>query len=440
MTLNLARRLVSIASKISPSNTIIRLTAVFMLLFTLAFVAQANDNLERQTLELPKLTGDTQHTLIETQQTNELIKREFTIGRNQTLSHALDGVNNSSGLAFQIARLENAHHLTQLRVGEKLDIWTDKDNNLKRIDLQKTRLTSHHLTYENDQLHITSYQKPVETRIKIVSTTIDNSLYLAGKSIALSSRTIMNLADIFAWEVDYIRELRPGNELKLVYEQRFLNNEYLDDGKIIAAELTIGQRPRTVRAIRYEHQGELVGYFDENGDNLRKAFMRNPINYTRISSRFQKNRYHPVLQELRDHKGVDYAAPTGTPIYAAGDGTIKFRGWGNGYGNYIIIQHAGRYETVYGHMSRFGTFRKGQTVKQGEVIGYVGMTGLATGPHLHYEFRIDGVHHDPLTVKFPNAQPIQTEYRDDFLRHANLMVAQLDSNSIEKTKLAMKFE
>ncbi|WP_052501418.1 peptidoglycan DD-metalloendopeptidase family protein [Thiomicrospira microaerophila] len=403
-------------------------------------VTYANADMERLSLSLPTSAMNVAKETDSPHNTNTLTKRQFTIGRNQTLSHAIDGVNNAPGMAFQIARLENAAFFTQLRVGDTLDIWTDADNNLQRIDLQKTRLLSYHLTRENDTFTISSQEKPVETRIQIIQATIDDSLYLSAKAAGLSSRTIMNLADIFAWEIDYIRELRTGNELKLIYEQRFLNNEYLEDGKIIAAEMTVGQRPRTVRAIRYENQGELIGYFDENGDNLRKAFMRNPINYTRISSRFQKGRYHPVLQEIRDHKGVDYAAPTGTPIYAAGDGTIKFRGWGNGYGNYIIIQHAGRYETVYGHMSRFGKFRQGQTVKQGEVIGYVGMTGLATGPHLHYEFRIDGVHHDPLTVKFPNAEPIQADLRDDFLQHASLMVAQFERNSDDTTKLAMRFE
>lgn len=411
---------------------------VFGLFFSLN--SQATNQLERQSLDLPELDVPSHQTDQATNPSSTLTKRSFTIGRNQTLSHAINGVNSAPALVFQIGRLENAAFFTQLRVGDTLKIWTDERNELQRIDLQKTRLLSYHLTRDNDQLQISSHTKPVETRVKIVTATIDDSLYLAGKAAGLNSRTIMNLADIFAWEVDYIRELRPGNELKLIFEQRFLNNEYLDDGKIIAAELTIGQRTRTVRAIRYEQNGELVGYFDENGDNLRKAFMRNPINFTRISSRFQKNRLHPVLNTVRDHKGVDYAAPTGTPIYAAGDGTVKFRGWGNGYGNYIIIQHAGRYETVYGHMSRFGKFRNGQTVKQGEVIGYVGMTGLATGPHLHYEFRIGGVHHDPLTVKFPNAEPINAKLRDDFLNYASLMISQLERSEQDPTQLAFKFE
>jgi murein DD-endopeptidase MepM/ murein hydrolase activator NlpD len=406
----------------------------------LSFQSQASNQLERQSLELPALNLQDTASKNTSLPSQTLAKRSFTIGRNQTLSHAIDGINNAPALVFQIAKLENAAYFTRLAVGDTLDIWTDENNNLQRIDLQKTRLVSYHLKRIDGQLQISSQEKPVETRVKIVSATIDDSLYLAGKAAGLSSRTIMNLADIFAWEVDYIRELRPGNELKLIFEQRFLNNEYLDDGKILAAEMTIGQRPRTVRAIRYEQNGELVGYFDEEGNNMRKAFMRNPINYTRISSRFQKNRFHPVLKERRDHKGVDYAAPTGTPIYAAGDGTITLRGWGNGYGNYIIIKHAGRYETVYGHMSKFGKFRKGQTVKQGDVIGYVGSTGMSTGPHLHYEFRIGGVHHDPLTVKFPNAEPIQAELRDDYLNYASLMISQLERNEQDPTQLAFKFE
>lgn len=421
-------------------NTIVILSSLLLLLSSPLAKAKPEDSLERHALDLPPLANQNPDITQPSKAPLELQRREFTIGRNQSLSHALSGIDKAPQLTYQISRLENAQHFTRLNIGDTLVLWTDQDNQLHKIDLQKTKTLSHHLTIEDDQMTISTHTRPIEKRISQVSATIDNSIYLAGRGVGLSSNLIMNLTDIFSWEVDYSRELRAGNELKVIYERHYLDNEYIGDGKIIAAELVVGNRQRQVRAIRFEQNGELIGYFDEKGDNLRKAFMRNPINYTRISSRFQTGRYHPVLQEIRDHKGVDYAAPTGTPIYAAGDGTIKFRGWGNGYGNYIIIQHAGRYETVYGHMSRFGKFRQGQTVKQGEVIGYVGMTGLATGPHLHYEFRIDGVHHDPLTVKFPSAEPIPKQHRQAFLDYAALMQSQLERSQPNTTKLAMKFE
>lgn len=422
------------------NNSLTLIVLVSLILFSTHLYANPTTSLEKQSLELPSPIQSSSVPSEKLKQPITLQSREFTIGRNQSLSHALTGIDKAPQLSYQISRLENAHHFTRLNVGDTLVIWTDENNQLHKIDLQKTRTLSHHLTVENEQMVISSYQRPVETRVTQASANIDNSLYLAGRAAGLSSNSIMNLADIFAWEVDYSRELRAGNQLNIIYERQYLDNEYIGDGKILAAELIVGTRQRQVKAIRFEKDGELIGYFDDQGENLRKAFMRNPINYTRISSRFQTGRYHPVLQEIRDHKGVDYAAPTGTPIYAAGDGTIKFRGWGNGYGNYIIVQHAGRYETVYGHMSRFGKFRQGQQVKQGEVIGYVGMTGLATGPHLHYEFRIDGVHHDPLTVKFPNAEPIPKKYKQAFLEYAAVMQAQLERINLDATKLAFKFE
>ncbi|UQB42902.1 peptidoglycan DD-metalloendopeptidase family protein [Thiomicrospira microaerophila] len=438
MTLNNYTKNQFVLNALNKSLSLIVLASLIIL--SPHLYANPNHSLEKQSLELPSPIQSSSVPSEKLKQPLNLQSREFTIGRNQSLSHALNGIDKAPQVSYQISRLENAHFFTRLNVGDTLVIWTDENNQLHKIDLQKTRTLSHHLTIENDQMVISSYQRPVETRITQASANIDNSLYLAGRAAGLSSNSIMNLADIFAWEVDYSRELRAGNQLNIIYERQYLDNEYIGDGKILAAELIVGTRQRQVKAIRFEKDGELIGYFDDQGENLRKAFMRNPINYTRISSRFQKNRYHPVLQEIRDHKGVDYAAPTGTPIYAAGDGTIKFRGWGNGYGNYIIIQHAGRYETVYGHMSRFGKFRQGQQVKQGEVIGYVGMTGLATGPHLHYEFRIDGVHHDPLTVKFPNAEPIPKQYKQNFLEYAAVMQAQLERINPDATKLAFKFE
>lgn len=401
-------------------------------------LAHADIEIERQILELPEPSAS--HIPAQTNRENHgLTRQEFTIGRNQTLSHALDSINQTPQIVHQITQSENAQYFTQLQVGDTLVLWTDQDNLLQKMDLTKSRELSYHLTRDQNQFQIQAHQKPIEIKIQMASATIHDSFYLAGDAAGLSARTIMNLADIFAWDVDFVRELRQGDELKVIYERRYLKEEYIGDGKILAAELKVGGK-RSVKAVRFEKDGEFIGYFDENGHNLRKAFMRNPINYTRISSRFQRNRLHPVLNVPRDHKGVDYAAPTGTPIYAAGDGVISFRGWRGGYGNKIKIQHAGRYETVYGHMSRFGRFRNGQSVKQGDVIGYVGMTGLATGPHLHYEFRINGTHHDPLTVKFPDAEPVRADLRNEFIQYASIMESQLTRIDPETTQLAMNFE
>lgn len=401
-------------------------------------LAHANTEFEKQTLELPSQTQPPPqiHAAV---QDNLLNKIEFIVRPNQTLSHALDSVLDSAQTVFQISRSNNSELFTNLRVGDKLTIWTDDDNRLQKIDMDRSRTLSYHLERTDADFHIYEHNKTVDTKIKMASATINDSFYLAGESAGLSPRTIMNLADLFAWEVDFVRELRSGDEFKIIYEKRYLNDEYLGDGNILAAELTVGGQ-RKVRAFRLEIDNKLIGYYDEHGQNLRKAFMRNPINYTRISSRFQRGRHHPVLQETRDHRGVDYAAPTGTPIYAAGDGVISHKGWNGGYGKQVIIKHAGRYETVYAHLSRYGKFNRGQNVKQGDIIGYVGMTGLATGPHLHYEFRINGVHRDPLKVKFPDAEPVLAAHRRQFDQYASIMHSQLTRFDPELTQLALNFE
>lgn len=267
----------------------------------------------------------------------------------------------------------------------------------------------------------------MDIRTEVASGTIDSSFYLAGERAGLSAKTIMNLADLYAWEIDFIRELRKGDTFKIIYQAKYLNNEYIGDGDIIAAQITTNQRQDEHNAfLLQDDKGENIGYFDEHGKNLRKAFLKNPVDVVRITSTFRPKRFHPVLKKWRAHRGVDYGGPTGTPIRATGKGQVVFRGWDNGYGNYIKVQHAGKYMTLYGHMSKFGKFKKGQYVKQGEVIGYIGSTGLATGPHLHYEFRINGVHQDPLKMKFPSASPVPKTYQAAFNQQSKLMLAQLD--------------
>ncbi|HEY9016724.1 M23 family metallopeptidase [Thiomicrospira sp.] len=402
-------------------------------------LAHAQTEFKTQTLALPTQTQTLAPSTKADNQSTSLNKFEFIVRPNQTLSHALDQVADTAQTALKISQSDHSELFTDLRVGDKLIIWTDENNQLQKIDMDRSRILSYHLEKQDNEFHIYENHKTVDTKIKMASATIHDSFYIAGESAGLSPRTIMNLADLFAWEVDFVRELRSGDEFKIIYEQRYLNDELLGDGNILAAELTVGGQ-RKVRAFRLEIENQLIGYYDENGQNLRKAFMRNPINYTRISSRFQRGRHHPVLQETRDHKGVDYAAPTGTPIYAAGDGVVTYKGWNGGYGKKVIIKHAGRYETVYAHLSRYGKASRGQSVKQGDIIGYVGKTGLATGPHLHYEFRINGVHRDPLKVKFPDAEPVLAAHRNEFDQYASIMHSQLTRFDPELTQLALNFE
>lgn len=275
--------------------------------------------------------------------------------------------------------------------------------------------------------------RKMEVRVTNSTAVIDSSLFLAGQAAGLSDNLIMELAGIFGWDVDFVLDIRSGDHFTLVYEELFLDGIKKRDGNIIAAEFV--NRGKSYRALRYTDASGMSDYYSPDGRSMRKAFLRTPVDFTRISSRFG-NRYHPTLKKRKNHTGVDYAAPRGTPIKAAGDGKMTFVGRKGGYGKAVIIQHGGKYSTLYAHMSRIkpGSHR-GKRVKQGQTIGYVGSTGRSTGPHLHYEFRVNGVHRNPLTVKLPDAAPIKKKYKTDFLNKSRGLVALLDV--LQRTTVAM---
>jgi murein DD-endopeptidase MepM/ murein hydrolase activator NlpD len=258
---------------------------------------------------------------------------------------------------------------------------------------------------------------------------ITSSLYLAAADAGISDRTIMNLTDIFAWDIDFVLDIRQGDEFRLIVEQRSRDGVAVVEGNILAAEFT--NQGEVFRAIRYEDPSGHSSYFTPDGRSLRKTFLRAPLSFSRVSSNFNPNRRHPVLNTIRAHKGVDYAASHGTPVKAAGDGKIIFRGKKGGYGNAVIVQHGGNITTLYGHLSNFNRqARNGSRVKQGQVIGYVGQTGLASGPHLHYEYRKNGVHKNPRTVSLPKAEPIDPALKADFLRTAAPLINRLDDTPL----------
>jgi len=282
------------------------------------------------------------------------------------------------------------------------------------------------VSIDDDQYAFERLRKDVETRVNHASGLIESSLFLDGQRAGLSDGLIMELANIFGWDIDFALELRAGDEFRVVFEEHYLDGEKLRDGPILAAEFT--NRGETFRAIRYATPDGEVGYYDDEGRSKRRAFIRTPIKFARVSSRFNPRRWHPVLKKWRSHKGVDYAAPTGTPIRASGDGKVIYRGTKGGYGRTVILQHAGKYTTLYAHMSKYAKkARKGSRVKQGQIIGYVGKSGLASGPHLHYEFRVNGVHKDPLRVKLPKSLALPESEIGPFKQAAKPLLAQLDS-------------
>ncbi len=321
--------------------------------------------------------------------------------------------------------------LKRIMPGQTLRVAMDGER-LQALDYRFDRLNTLHVTRSDGAFHSRTDTRQLETRIASASGRIDSSLFLSGMQAGLSDNLIMELAGIFGWDIDFALDIRAGDRFTLLYEEQYLDGEKLRDGAVLAAEFT--NRGKTYRALRYTDPRGRSDYYSPDGRSMRKAFLRTPVDFTRISSRFG-SRFHPTLKKKKNHHGVDYAAPTGTPIKAAGDGKIVFRGRKGGYGNTVIIQHGGKYSTLYAHMSRFKPkLRSGSRVRQGQTIGYVGSTGRSTGPHLHYEFRVNGVHRNPLTVRLPDAAPIQAKYRADFLAKTRVLISQLDM--LSRTTLA----
>lgn len=256
---------------------------------------------------------------------------------------------------------------------------------------------------------------------------IDSSLFMAGAKAGLPDNLIMELANIYGNVIDFVYEIREGDSFIVTFEKRYLDGEFIEYGNILAAEFT--NNTESFIAIRYTDSEGDVGYYDQQGVSLRKAFLRAPLNFKRISSNFKLARKHPVLGLMRAHRGTDYAAPTGTPVYAAGDGKVTYRARNGGYGNLVVIRHGNGIETRYAHLSKFGRYGVGSKVKQGQVIGYVGATGLATGPHLHYEFVVNGAHRNPRTIldKLPKAKTLAKAEMAQFERLAEPLIASLEA-------------
>ena len=318
--------------------------------------------------------------------------------------------------------------LARIRPGENLEFRISKAGELTQFRYVQSKLKSIFFSKTDQGYKGELITRQPQTRITYAQGNIENSLFVASQKAGLPDKLTMELAGIFGWDIDFVQDIRSGDSFSLIYEEKYLNDEKLKNGNILAATFT--NQGKTYTAVRYTDSKGDTGYYSTDGDSMRKAFLRTPVDFTRISSRFNPNRLHPVFKTKRPHRGVDYAASTNTPIKAAGDGRVKFAGWQNGYGNVVYIQHPSNIVTVYAHQNKIRRgLKKGQTVKQGQTIGYVGQTGWATGPHLHYEFRVNGVHRNPVTVKLPDASPIPRKEMARFKRHSQRMLAQLETAS-----------
>jgi murein DD-endopeptidase MepM/ murein hydrolase activator NlpD len=316
-------------------------------------------------------------------------------------------------------------HLDSLRPGQSLH-FTHKDGALFGLECRLNESQTLKVSREPSGLKADVLQNPLETRSRTVRGVIDHSLFEAVAAAGANDQTAVALADIFGWDIDFVLDVRPGDAFVLTYDQIWRDGAYLKDGPIQAAAFV--NHGREFRAVRYTDAEGGSHYYTPEGRSLHKAFLRAPVDFTRVSSRFNSARWHPILNRIRAHQGVDYAAPLGTPVRAAGDGRIRFAGRKGGYGNLVEIEHSSSVMTVYGHLSRFAReTRVGTHVTQGTVIAYVGMTGLATGPHLHYEYRVNGVFKNPQTVILPGAAPIDARWRVDFLARSAPLLASLDA-------------
>jgi len=315
--------------------------------------------------------------------------------------------------------------LDSLRPGESLH-FTHKDGALFGLERRLTESETLKVSREPSGLKADVLQNPLEMRSRTVRGRIDRSLFEAVEAAGANDPTAVALADIFGWDIDFVLDVRPGDAFVVTYDEIWRDGAYVKDGAIQAAAFV--NQGREFRAVRYTDPDGGSHYYTPDGRSLYRAFLRAPVDFTRVSSRFNSARRHPILNRIRAHQGVDYAAPMGTPVRAAGDGRVRFAGRKGGYGNLVEIEHSSSVVTVYGHLSRFAKeTRVGAHVMQGTVIAYVGMTGLATGPHLHYEYRVNGVFKNPQTVVLPGAAPIDARWQADFLARSAPLLASLEA-------------
>ena len=356
----------------------------------------------------------------------------LTIRRGDTLDQLFRTHQLSISHLAQIARLEEAgKQFRKIKPGDVFEITHD-DGKLVSLYSALNLTSALKVDLQESGFSAAIIDRPIEIRKRMAHGVIENSLFESATAAGLSDKLVMNIAGIFAWDVDFVLDIRGGDNYYVQWEEIWQDGEFVTDGEVVVAEFN--NDGRTHQAIRFVDNSGRADYFTPAGDSVRKAFLRSPVDF-RVSSSFNPSRRHPVLKTVRPHRGVDYAAPRGTPIKASGDGKVIFRGVKSGYGNVVILQHGGNITTLYAHMSKFASSaRTGSRVRQGQTIGYVGKTGLVTGVHLHYEYRLNGVHRNPRTVKLPQADPIADEYRKQFLAAAGPILEELER--FKNTQLA----
>ena len=362
--------------------------------------------------------------------------RNERVQRGDTVAELLRRMNVEDAAANEYLRSNRAaESFRQLAVGKAVQAETSIDGGL--LALRYLSNSGSQIIIEKSPSGFKASVLPpqLEQRVFMRTGEIKSNLFAATDAVGLPEPAANQLADIFGGDIDFHRDLRKGDKFTVVYEMTYSNGEPVRTGRIQTAEFI--NQGKSYRVVYFQTDSSHGDYYTPDGKSVHKAFLRSPIEFSRVSSGFSLSRLHPVLGTWRAHKGVDYAAPIGTKIRVTADGNISFIGSQGGYGNVVKVEHQGRYTTVYGHLSRFASgLHRGQRVAQGDIIGYVGMTGLASGPHLHYEFQINGQQRDPLRVALPDGAPISAEQKTAFQEATSSLTERLEL--LSNTRLARR--
>ena len=403
-----------------PTKAVLLIFLLSIILILLLYVDFSTDE------SLPEEIIETTENL-EKKPIDVLSYKIHTVKNGENLSIIFEDFTVPLNTAYRIFRLDNKKLLSKIKPGDEMR-FTYLGNEITNIEIGKDSINSL-IVDLTDGISIKEISKEVELVRSFKSGIIKTSFYESALDAEIPDSVIMDFAYIFGWDVDFVFDIREGDSFFLVYETAFTNGEKIENGDIVAAKFI--NNGNVYKANRFFTSVNKKEFFDDSGNNLQKAFLRAPLDFAYISSHFNPKRMHPVLHTIRAHNGTDYAAKRGSPVRTTGNGTIKYSGRRNGCGNEIVIQHTNDYSTRYCHLDKFHSgIKKGKKVIQGETIGYVGSTGLATGPHLHYEFKIGNKHIDPVKLKLPSAEPISINLRSDFdtlVENNNMMLKKLES-------------
>jgi murein DD-endopeptidase MepM/ murein hydrolase activator NlpD len=368
----------------------------------------------------------------------EIYVREERIQRGDTVAALLArlGADGNDALAYLRTERRADPIFRQMSPGKTVTARVDHDGDLLSLTFPLNGGKDQALVVERDdtgRYRIDEQAMPLETHVLMKSAEIRHSLFGATDAAGIPDSVATQLADIFGGDIDFGRDIRKGDRFSVIYESVSHLGKMVRTGRILAAEFV--NDGHTYRAVWFEGSDGKSGYYTADGKNIRKTFLRSPLEFSRVTSGFG-SRFHPVLKERRAHQGIDFGAPTGTRVRATGDGFVEFAGRQGGYGNLVILRHQSQYQTAYGHLNGFAAnIRKGSRVAQGDIIGYVGSTGLSTGPHLHYEFRVNGAHRNPLAMVLPAAPPLAADQMARFRDSTQGILARLDE--IRGTNLAL---